>query len=211
FRIILYWKHSLLSGSSCIGQLSPQQLNVQSPTILPPDLAEVTVVTDCDGPDEKRSNVATIATADATPEFFYFALHDDGFNPIAALNIVTGELIGPPGLFGKGALTTVPAFHNDLVVLYGTGFGLTDPPFEAGELPDQAAPVVLPAGVKIGGVEAREQFELLYIGVAPGFAGLYQVNLKVRQAVPPGNQPVRLQIGDKVTPPGGYIPVEPRP
>ena len=191
--------------------VTPNQLNVQSPAVLPPNMAEVTVLTDCDGPDQKRSNVETIATADATPEFFYFALHDDGFNPIAAQNIRTGEFIGPPGLFGKGALTTVPAFNDDLVVLFGTGFGLTDPPFEAGVLPDVAASVVLPVGVKIGGVEARDPFELLYVGVTPGSAGLYQVNLKVRQAVPPGDQPVSLQIGDKLTPPGGYIPVQPRP
>jgi uncharacterized protein (TIGR03437 family) len=108
-------------------------------------------------------------------------------------------------------MTTVPAFHNDLVVLYGTGFGLTNPPFEAGELPDQAASVVLPVDVKIGGVQVREQFELLYVGVTPGSAGLYQVNLKVRQAVQPGNQPVRLQIGNQVTPAGGYLHVQSLP
>ena len=189
--------------------VTDKQLNVQSPTLLPLGLAEVTVITDCDGPNEKKSNLETIATADATPEFFYFALSEDGFNPIAASNILTGELIGPPGLFGKGAPTTVPAFHDDLVVLFGTGFGLTDPPFEAGELPDTAASVVLPTNVMIGGVELRER-DLLYVGVTPKSAGLYQVNLNVRRTIPQGDEPVRLEIGDKVTPPGGFIPVQSR-
>ena len=190
--------------------VTPNQLNVQSPTVLPPDLAEVTVITDCDGLDEKRSNVATVATADATPEFFYFEFNEDGVNPIAAVNIVTGELIGPPGLFGNGALTTVPAFHNDFVVLYLTGLGLTNPPFEAGELPDRAAEVVVPTDITIGGVELRAH-ELLYVGVTVGSAGLYQVNLNVRRTVPEGNQPVHLKVGDTVTAPSGFIPVERRP
>lgn len=190
--------------------VTDKQLNVQSPTLLPLGLAEVSVITDCDGPDEKKSNLEAIATAAATPEFFYFSLSEDGFNPIAASKILTGELIGPPGLFGKGAPTTVPAFHDDLVVLFGTGFGLTDPPFEAGELPDTAASVVLPTSVMIGGVELLER-DLLYVGVTPRSAGLYQVNLKVGRTVLEGEQAVRLEIGDKVTPPGGFIPVQRRP
>jgi len=186
------------------------QINVQASSILPPDFAEITVIRDCDGPDEVRSNVATIATAEATPEFFYFKLNDDGVNPIAAQNILTGDLIGPPGLFWKGAPTIVPAYINDLVVLYATGLGLTDPPFEAGELPDEAAEVVLPRKITIGGVELRSR-DIFYVGATGNNAGLYQLNIRIRNTIPLGNQPVKLELGETETPPGGFIPVEPTP
>lgn len=189
------------------------QLNVQAASILPPGFAEITVIRDCDGPAEARSNVETIATAAASPEFFFFAFNDNGVNPIAAQNILTGELIGPPGLFGKGAPpppTTVPAYHREFIVFYGTGFGLTDPPFEAGELPDQAATVLLPPKITIGGVEMRPR-DMPYVGVTPGSAGLYQFNVEIRALIPQGNQPVKLELGDTATPPGGFIPVEPVP
>ena len=191
----------------------PNQLNVQSPSVLPADMADVVVIADCDGANEQRSNVAMIATAEVTPEFFYFALNEDGVNPIAAANIVTGALIGPPGLFGKGALTTVPAFNDDFVVLYATGFGLTDPPFEAGELARfPAAEVILPAGTH----DRRRRIE----GSRTASMSVFHPRIGgtctkstciVRRAVPQGNQPVRLKLGDILSSPGGFIPVEPAP
>ena len=182
-----------------------RQLNVQGPTPLRFGEAEVQVLVHCDTVIEERSNRALVDVVPAAPEFFYFDLRPDGVNPVAAINVLTGEFIGPPGLFEKGA--SVGAGGGDIVAVFGTGFGLTTPLFEAGELPDGPAEVTLPARVTIGGVEVTPA-RLLYVGVSGGNAGLYQVNLTISDLIPEGDQPVRLHIGDYVSPAGGFLRIE---
>ena len=182
-----------------------RQLNVQATSPLPPGEATVQVVVNCDTPGEERGNLAIVEAAPAGPEFFYFDLRPDGVNPVAAINAITGELIGPAGLLEKAV--TVPAKPGDTVAIFGTGFGLTTPLFEAGELPNRPGAVTLPARVTIGGVEVTPG-RLLYVGVSGGNAGLYQVNLTISNIVPEGDQPVVLRIGDYVSPARGFLRIE---
>jgi len=44
--------------------------------------------------------------------------------------------------------------------------------------------------VRIGGVVAN----VAYSGTAPGFAGLYQVNVTVPTGLAPGNQPIQISV-----------------
>jgi uncharacterized protein (TIGR03437 family) len=80
-----------------------------------------------------------------------------------------------------------PARVGEVVLVYATSLGDVAPPVAAGA----AAPVsplswtVKPVTAQIGGVGAPVQFA----GLAPGFAGLYQVNVLVPQ-VPAGTQSV---------------------
>jgi uncharacterized protein (TIGR03437 family) len=80
-----------------------------------------------------------------------------------------------------------PAHAGEVILVYATALGPVTPPVDAGV----AAPLsplswtVKPVTAQIGGVNAPVQFA----GLAPGFAGLYQVNVLVPQ-VPPGTQPV---------------------
>jgi len=80
-----------------------------------------------------------------------------------------------------------PAHAGEVILVYATALGPVTPPVDAGV----AAPLsplswtVTPVTAQIGGVNATVQFA----GLAPGFAGLYQVNVLVPQ-VPPGTQPV---------------------
>ena len=183
-----------------------RQLNVQAPTRARFGEVEVQALLHCDTAMEERSNVAFVELAPAAPEFFYFDLRADGVNPVAAINVATGEFIGPDGLFEKG-LAVVAAGAGDTVAIFGTGFGLTAPLFEAGELPDGPAGVTLPTRVTVGGVEVTPA-RLLYVGVSGGNAGLYQVNLTISDLMPEGDQPVRLHIGDSVSPAGGFLRIE---
>lgn len=116
-----------------------------------------------------------------------------------------------PGLFtldasgqGAGAILDAsyrvvsaanPARRGDVILLFGTGGGVTSPAAvdgQIGVLPPYPAPVATTA-VKIGGVNCPVQ----YAGGAAGLvAGTLQVNVQVAAAVPAGQQPAVLSIGN---------------
>ena len=67
--------------------------------------------------------------------------------------------------------------------------------------------VTLPVSITIGGVSLSAQ-DILYAGVSPSFVGLYQVNLRVPDNVPSGNQSLVIQIGANRSPSGGYLTIQ---
>ena len=79
------------------------------------------------------------------------------------------------------------------MVLYGTGEGQTIPPGVDGRLATAVFPKpVLPVSVTIGGRTA----DVLYAGAAPSLvAGLFQINVKIPEDVPAGNQEVIVTVG----------------
>jgi uncharacterized protein (TIGR03437 family) len=118
-----------------------------------------------------------------------------------------------PGLFtvdmsgqGQGAIlngdgTTLnskdhPAAPGSVVVLWwGTGEGVTDPPGVDGRLAVDVLPKpVAPVNVEIGGLPATVE----YAGAAPwNMPGLFQINARMSSAVQPGDRvPVRVKIGN---------------
>jgi len=106
-----------------------------------------------------------------------------------------------PGIFtttqdgkGQGVIMDVanrlvdannPAKAGDVVVVYCTGLGATNPAMRSGEaaLPSPLAKATTPVQVTIGGQPAVVH----YAGLTPGFVGLYQVNVQVPSGVTPGS------------------------
>ena len=176
----------------------PGQLNVQVPTIQTGDELPVQVILDCLAENEMKSNIENVRIQAATPEFFYFVQNPDGNNPVAAVNAVTGEFVGP------GFTAAKP---GDILTLFATGFGVTDPPFEAGILPDQIGSTVEKALVTVGEIQLSDA-DVLYAGVTPGSAGLYQLNLRIPDTVPDGDLSVVVQVGAFSTPPGGFLVIK---
>ncbi len=80
-------------------------------------------------------------------------LHTDGVTPVTTAN---------------------PAHPNEVVILYGTGFGAVSPVIETGEPSSGNKTVNMPI-VTIDGLSAEVQFS----GIAPGFVGLNQINVVV--------------------------------
>jgi uncharacterized protein (TIGR03437 family) len=104
-----------------------------------------------------------------------------------------------PGVFAvtdaAGAAITAshPAKRGDTIVIYANGLGPVDTPQTSGDPASTTKLVGTTAGpvVTVGGAAATVQFS----GLAPGFVGLYQVNVAVPANAPTGTQPLKLSIG----------------
>jgi uncharacterized protein (TIGR03437 family) len=97
-----------------------------------------------------------------------------------------------------------PATPGEIVLIFATGLGETVPPSTAGAAATSG--LVTGVSVTIGGVTA----DVSYAGVAPGYAGLYQVNTTVPVTNPPlsGNVEVLLTAGAVTSPSGVTITVQ---
>ncbi|HEV3199244.1 MAG TPA: hypothetical protein VGZ73_15130, partial [Bryobacteraceae bacterium] len=95
---------------------------------------------------------------------------------------------------------TKPASAGDALVIYCTGLGAVMPAVPAGSAAPASPPAttVNPVTVTIGGQSAH----VLFSGLAPGFAGLYQVDVRVPKGITPGpNVPLVLSISGASSPP----------
>jgi uncharacterized protein (TIGR03437 family) len=180
----------------------PGQVNFQVPALVPGS-STVTVITNCDTPQAEMSNPVAVTIAATAPEFFYFLHNGNGHNPIAAINAVTGAFVGAAGLIS--GVTFVPAKPGDILTLFGTGLGATDPAFAPGELPAGAAMVTAQASISFGGVTLAPS-DILYTGVSQN-AGVYQVNLRVPDGISDGDQPLVISVGGASSPSGGFLTV----
>lgn len=85
-----------------------------------------------------------------------------------------------------------PAVAGSVIQVFATGLGPTTPQVKTGEAaPANPVAVLVPETqltASIGGLPA----EILFQGLAPGFVGLYQVNLRVPSGVPSGDVPLAL-------------------
>jgi uncharacterized protein (TIGR03437 family) len=180
----------------------PGQINFQVPA-LSAGSSTISVTNNCDTAQAQTSNAVPVTIQATAPEFFYFQHNGSGHNPIAGVNAVTGTFVGATGLLSGVAF--VPAKPGDILTLFGTGFGATDPAFAPGELPAGAAQVTAPVSISFGGVTLAAS-DILYVGVSQN-AGLYQVNLRVPDGVPDGDQALVITVGSASSPAGGFITV----
>jgi uncharacterized protein (TIGR03437 family) len=103
--------------------------------------------------------------------------------------------------------STNPAPAGSVVVLYGTGEGVTSPPGIDGSIVGSNLTQPLAnVTVTIGGQPAN----VLYAGGSPGLIeGLLQINVRIPAGTPAGNAPVTLVIGTGTAPSGATIAVGP--
>ena len=90
-----------------------------------------------------------------------------------------------------------PAAPGEAVLIYATGLGPVSPAPPTGA-PASASPLSLTSitpVVTVGGMVA----DVLFSGLAPGFVGLYQVNIAVPLSAPSGNLDVVILTGDQVS------------
>lgn len=162
--------------------VSPNQINAQLPFSVPAGTAPLTVTT-----AKGTSAAVSVSIADSAPGLF--AQSASGRGPGAVLNYVeqtAGTVLNTP------AATISP---GGIVLLYGTGLGAVDNPPADGAASAGQKTRVVPV-VSIGGRQAVVEFA----GLAPGLAGLYQVNARVpADAVEGCYVPVQVQAGSAVS------------
>jgi uncharacterized protein (TIGR03437 family) len=168
--------------------VSPIQINFLVPPILSPGPVIVHVVVDStSGPE------IAMTLAPAAPGLFQL----DASNAVATQ--VDGSVLTPKS----------PAHPGDIVVLYATGLGATVllPPANYLQIPTVAASLVPGANLQILlDRVAVDSSAILYAGIAPGNAGLYQINLLLPMST--GTNPViQLVMGQASSISGVHLPV----
>ena len=176
------------------------QLNVVVPNLATANAA-VRVITNCDAPvGELISDPEMVPVAPAAPEFLYSQINANGRNPVAAANAVTGALIGPSDLPGF-----VPAQPGDILTIYATGLGATDPQIAAGGFSAGIANVTGGVRIELGDTPLAAS-DILYVGASPGSL-IYQINLRVPAGTTPGNQTLRIFIGESGSPANAFLAI----
>ncbi len=117
-------------------------------------------------------------------DFFGIAVHQDGSFSL-------------PREFGIP--NSRPSKPGEALTIYGLGFGQTDPPVLAGAAAPTSPLAQVASGSKrvlFGALALTSGVaqDALYVGLTPGFVGLYQVNVVVPENSPKGDVPIRVQL-----------------
>ena len=158
--------------------VSGTQINAQVPFELMTGAGSVTVQVKR---GSETSTAQTIGTAAVSPGIF--TLNQEGTGPGAILHAEDFQPVND----------SAPAQPGEFLAIFCTGLGSVQPEVASGDVAPTAEPlartVTLPM-VNIAGIAAQVTFS----GLAPGFVGLYQVNVQVPAGVPAGTQEVELII-----------------
>ncbi len=172
-----------------IEYISPTQLNVLAPDDATAGAVQVQVTE-----AQQTSNNFSAPKAQFAPAFFtiaggaYVAAQHADYSLVGAANLLPG-------------VTTTPAKPGETILLYGTGFGPTNPPLSTAQLVTAAEPLANSVQISIGGLAATASFAGL---VSPG---LYQFNVTVPN-LPNGDAAVLATIGGVATETGLSVTVQ---
>jgi uncharacterized protein (TIGR03437 family) len=147
------------------------------------------------------------------------------------LQLVVDSLAGPaipivlgaaaPSLFQTNATTVLgvhldsslitaasPAHAGEVIVLFASGLGPTNPAAIVNQIPQQAASVtpISSFTMLINGM-AVDPRQILYAGVVPTFAGLFQINVQLPATVP-SNPEIRIGFAGTMSPAGRVLPLQ---
>jgi uncharacterized protein (TIGR03437 family) len=93
-----------------------------------------------------------------------------------------------------------PAVPGEIIVIYAGGLGRTSPDTVAGQLATAAFPLYYASQLKIlFNGEPSPPASVLYAGLAPGFAGLYQINLRLPLNLTADPQ-IQIAVGPEISP-----------
>lgn len=149
--------------------VSPNQINLLIPSDLRPGIYNFELMR-----DGLLSPPIPIQIGDGSPQFFMTG-HWEGISSLAVATHADGSVIDPGN----------PAAPGEIIVLYATGLGHVKPAIPYGQI-----------ATRIGSITKKENFRIYlngnelnphlteYVGVTPGYGGLYQINLRLPKDSP---------------------------
>ena len=181
----------MINGKAAyISYISPGQINALSPADTAVGSVQVQAVN-----TGGTSDAITATLQSANPGLFLWN------NKYAVAQHADYSILAPSGLFSG----STPAKPGETVILWGTGFGTTNPAQDPGTISSAANQLPAPPVVTIGNLSAT----VAYAGLAPSLPGVYQFNVVIPAAAASGDQPVTVQYGGQQSPSGVVITVQP--
>jgi uncharacterized protein (TIGR03437 family) len=166
--------------SAFVEYISPTQINVLAPS----DSATgaVSVVVDNNG---SLSAPVTVPYQALAPAFFLYG----ATNYAVASRFPDYAAVGTP---------SAPAKPGDTLVLWGSGFGATNPPISVGTTVSGAPALAATPTVTVGGVTVP----VISAVMTTGSAGLYQLTIQLPASLPAGSLAVQASVSGAQTPAG---------
>jgi len=172
-----------------IAAITPGQVNAQAPDIAA-GAAQIVVTTPI------GSAAFAAAVQPLSPAFFLWP----GSQPVATHTDYTWAVNG--GTFP--GTTTVPAKPGEIIILWGTGFGPTNPTVPAGQEPTALAPPTqAPVSVTLGGISVS-----VLGAVLSAYAATYQIAIQVPASMANGNYPLVASVDGVQSPSNVLLAVQ---
>ena len=170
---------------SNIYYVSPTQVNVLVPAGLTPGPATVQLIN-----DSLAGPAVNIVLDPIAPAVFE----------------LNGNVALAAHLNGTVVSAEAPALRGELVVLYATGLGPTVPPTASGRQPSAAASIARFADFQVWlNGSAVPRASILYAGLSPPYAGLFQVNLRIPDDAP-ADPEIRCGFPEQMSQAGAILP-----
>ena len=180
---------SIDGKAAYISYISPTQINLLAPDDATTGSVAVVVTT------AGQASVPLNAMKNQfSPAFLTFD------NKHVAAEHLNYSLLGPPGVLPGGTFT--PAAPGETVILYGVGFGPTNPVASTGQTVPGGEPVVNTVTMTIGGVPVTPSFAGL------SASGLYQFNVTVPASLAAGDAALSATINGIPTQTGVVLTVQ---
>jgi len=173
--------------------VSPSQINIQVPATGKTGPVDVVVSTSKGAGSPFRTQIAAYAPG-------LFLLSQGGFKYPAALTS-DGLYLGPSGLLGSGAAVR-PARPGEVISLFATGLGPTQPAIAPGTFGWTPAQTAQPVSATIGNLDAQIQWAGL---ISPGE---YQINVTIPGGLADGESPIVVRAGGTTSQSGVFIAVQ---
>ena len=165
---------------------SPQQINVQLPVELA-GLNQASIVVQTENPSGTATSAPiSVEVAPFSPGLF--SLDQDGSGPGAILHGSDLTMVCAAQRLDCQFSAVRP---GEMIAVFGTGFGQVDGTWDSGQPAAAPSATITSPIVTIGGLPSS----VLFSGFAPGFVGLYQINVQVPEAMPAGTQPLIISMG----------------
>ena len=160
--------------------VSPAQINFVIPSGLLPGVADLIVFR-----EGLASPKVSINLLDTAPALFLAP----GRGSLAATHADGGVISDD-----------APARAGEIIVVYGTGLGLTEPRQIDGEIPRSAARIARMDRLRVllDG-EALPAESVYYAGITPGYPGLYQINLRLPEQMIKQDPELLVALNDQVS------------